>query len=114
MVLEWPIGMAQRICATAGTAHPQTSPPNVSGRSLWGRHWADDGVDSVEHLIDLSVPSEFLLREHELVSSDHLEDSAFRRDQGDVLYVMLELAEYRFSHAHGTVCVASRGAVFNR
>ena len=75
--------------------------------------WADDSIDSVEHFLDPRMSAELLLGEHEVVANHDLEHTAAGRDDGHILDVMLEPAENRLNHAHGTVSEASRGAVLN-
>ena len=74
---------------------------------------ADDRIDRIEDFLDLGMSVELLLGKDQFVSDGDLEHPAARRDDGHVIDVMLELAEDCFNHAHGTVCVASRGAVLN-
>lgn len=78
---------------------------------FWNR--TDDAIDGFKDLLDLGVSAEFLLGEHKLVSDHHFEHAAARRDDCHVFDVVFELPEDCFSHAHGTVGIASRSAVLN-
>ena len=103
-VLERLARMSQRYSREPFTALLRV--PRIGNR-------ADDRVDGFHHLVDRGMTTEVKLGEHEILADVDLEGPAARRDEGDVVYVMLVLVENRLNHAHGTVGVVSSCAVFD-
>jgi hypothetical protein len=93
-----------------GTAQGPIPPSSGSARD---RDRSDDDVHGFHDFIDSGVTPQVLLREHEGVSHGDFERTTTRRNERDVIDVMLVLVEDRLHHAHGTVGVTSGGAVFN-
>lgn len=72
----------------------------------------DDLADYDRDFLVVGVTSCLPLRIREAIVDHDLENAPLARDERQLLHIMLEFLEQLIGHAHGTVSIASSGAVF--
>jgi hypothetical protein len=75
---------------------------------------SQSSADGLSNLFEFGVFAGFLLAVDQVAINDDLKGTTPRGDEANGFNLMLEFCEQTFDHAHGTVFVASSGAVLNR
>lgn len=73
----------------------------------------DDLADYDRDFLVVGVTSCLPLRIREAIVDHDLENAPLARDERQLLHIMLEFLEQLIGHAHGTVSIASNGAILD-